>query len=203
MAAKKISRPPERKPGIARYEKILAAAGDMIAETQSLEFLTLRDVARRAGVPRVSLYYFFPSIEALIDALYQRGLEKLMAAMPDFAPGDDWRLLMTALMDRTLIFYQKSPVEMILSLSPKSLVSTNVANQQVGREIYNLLVTRAGVPKSRKLARACEVAAEIADAVWRKAFIEHGKITPSYHEHAKGAVIRYLDGVLDELATQR
>ena len=198
MKKKKSGRPPARKPGIERYDLVIGAAERLIRDAGSLETLTLKAVSDEAQVPRVSLYYFFPSVEALINALYQRGIERLQTALSDAPGGDDWQTVMELLMDGTRDFFAKYPVEMILSLSPKSLVSVNRANQQIGRDIYELLVAQAGLAKSRSLARACEVATELADAVWRKSFIEHGKITTDYHHHAKIAVIVYLGSVINE-----
>lgn len=197
MKTKKSSRPPARKPGIERYYLVIGAAERLIRDAGSLGTLTLKAVSDEARVPRVSLYYFFPSVEALIDALYQRGIEKLLAALSVAPEGDDWQTVWEFLMDGTCDFYAKNPVEMILSLSPKSLVSVNRVNQQIGRDVYDLLVAQTGLAKSRKLARACEVATELADAVWRKSFIEHGKITADYHHHAKTAVIGYLGSVIN------
>jgi len=199
MTKQVSSRPPARKSGVERYEKIIAAAESLIAEKRSLETLTLQSVAAEAGVPRVSLYYFFPSIDALIDTLYLRGIDKMVEQTPRLPEDSDWRMLMTAVLDNARAFYARNPVEMILSLSPNSLVSTNRANQAYGQELYKLLTQNAAIPSSRAMKRVCEVAAELADCVWRKAFIEHGKITGAYHEHAKRAVMNYFESSLEAL----
>lgn len=199
MAKQVLSRPPSRKSGVERYEKIIAAAESLIAENRSLAALTLQSVAAEAGVPRVSLYYFFPSIDALIDTLYLRGIDKMVAETPAFPNESDWRLVMTAVLDNARAFYARNPVEMILSLSPNSLVSTNRANQAYGQALYQLLLESEAIPSSRAMIRVCEVAAELADSVWRKAFIEHGKITAAYHGHAKRAVMSYFESSLEEL----
>ena len=79
MASKKGSaRLPTRRPGIDRYDKVLGAAERIILENESLDGLTLQAIAAEAKVPRVSLYYFFPSIDAVIEALYQRILTRLI-----------------------------------------------------------------------------------------------------------------------------
>ena len=70
--AKKTVKPtrlPTRKPGIERYNRIIEAAEALILEAGSLQGIPLDAVAKRADVPRVSLYYFFDSIESLMDAL--------------------------------------------------------------------------------------------------------------------------------------
>ena len=47
-----------------------------------------------------------------------------------------------------------------------------------------------------QVLRACEMASELADLVWRKSLIEKGTLTPAYTREAKREVIAYLDVVL-------
>ena len=75
----KATRQPTRKPGVERYNRIIAAAEYLIIEAGSLETITLDAVAKQAAVPRVSLYYFFASVDSLLEALYQRGVQKMVA----------------------------------------------------------------------------------------------------------------------------
>ena len=72
---------PVRKRGVARHQEIIAAAETLIRDGCSPRDLTLHAVSARAGVPRVSLYYFFSSIEALMEVLYQRTLTKMINAL--------------------------------------------------------------------------------------------------------------------------
>mgnify|MGYP002010682404 FL=1 len=53
--ATKSKRLPTRKPGIKRYNRIIEAAEALILEAGSLQGITLDAIAKRAGVPRVSL----------------------------------------------------------------------------------------------------------------------------------------------------
>jgi AcrR family transcriptional regulator len=91
---KRASRTPSRKSGIERYSRIIGAAESLICEAGSLDGLTLDLIAKRAEVPRVSLYYFFDSIEALIDALYQKGSDEMLAEFPDPPSEFGWRELL-------------------------------------------------------------------------------------------------------------
>ena len=94
MASKKGSaRAPTRRPGIDRYDKVLGAAEGIILQNESLDGLTLQAIAAEAKVPRVSLYYFFPSIDAVIEALYQRILTRLINELSQSftKPDNDWK----------------------------------------------------------------------------------------------------------------
>ena len=197
--AKKITkstRKPTRKPGIERYNRIIEAAEGLILEANSLQGITLDAVAQRAGVPRVSLYYFFDSIESLLDALYQRGVQKMVASLPQAPRAADWREMMLLYVDGVRDFYLSNKVEMILALLPVSLLSVNQVSRDFGQSLFQLLHTQGLVPKTQKVLRACEMTSELADLVWRKSLIEKGTLTPAYTREVKRVVIAYLESVL-------
>ena len=192
----KSTRKPTRKPGIERYNRIIEAAEELILEANSLQGITLDAVAQRAGVPRVSLYYFFDSIESLLDALYQRGVQKMVAELPQAPRAADWREMMLLYVDGVRDFYLSNRVEMILALLPVSLLSVNQASRDFGQSLFQLLHTQGLVPKTQKVLRACEMTSELADLVWRKSLIEKGTLTPAYTREVKRVVIAYLESVL-------
>ena len=194
--ATKLTRKPTRKPGIERYNRIIEAAEELILEANSLQGITLDAVAQRAGVPRVSLYYFFDSVESLLDALYQRGVQKMVASLPQAPRAADWREMMLLYVDGVRDFYLSNRVEMILALLPVSLLSVNQVSRDFGQSLFQLLHAQGLVPKTQKVLRACEMVSELADLVWRKSLIEKGTLTPAYTREVKRVVIAYLESVL-------
>ena len=199
--AKKTTKPtrkPTRKPGIERYNRIIEAAEGLILEANSLQGITLDAVAKRAGVPRVSLYYFFDSIESLLDALYQRGVQKMVASLPQAPRAADWREMMLLYVDGVRDFYLSNRVEMILALLPASLLSVNQVSRDFGQSLFQLLHAQGLVPKNQKVLRACEMISELADLVWRKSLIEKGTLTPAYTREVKRVVIAYFESVLED-----
>ena len=192
----KTTRLPTRKPGIERYNRIVLAAEALILDAGSLEGITLEAVAKHANVPRVSLYYFFDSVESLFDALYQRGIQKMVAELPPAPESADWRDMMLLYIDGVRDFYLNNRVEMILALMPVSLVSVNQVSQDFGKALFQLLHGKGLVPKTRQVMLACEMCSELADLVWRKSLIEKGTLTPAYTREAKRVVIAYLEAVL-------
>lgn len=191
------SRTPERKPGLARYELILEAAARLILIKNSLEGLTLQAVANEAKVPRVSLYYFFASINELIDTLYRRGVDRLMAAIGAYPESSDWRELMAFAIDATAEFYTENKLEMVLSLSPQAVQFTESINLEIGRSIHAALVDQAGISSADRIVRAIELVPDIADTIWRRSYVKHGKITSDYNECVHEVVVSYLAQVLD------
>ena len=148
------ARQPIRKPGIERYNRIIGAAESLILEQGSLDHLTLDAVAQRVGVPRVSLYYFFDSIGVLLDTLYRRAVQKMLAELPTPPATQDWRELLELYVDSVRAFYLENRVEMILGLMPVSHESYNQACQAFGKALYELLTERGAIPKSQKVAQS-------------------------------------------------
>jgi AcrR family transcriptional regulator len=65
--------------------EILAAAGDLLAETGSDIAVSIRAVAERVGVTSPSIYLHFPDKESLLEAVCASVFTKLDAAMQDAA----------------------------------------------------------------------------------------------------------------------
>lgn len=84
--ATKRSQPPPRKPRAdaqRNRERILEVAKQ--AFTRSGVDVSLDDVARQAGIGAGTLYRHFPTRDALLEAVYRSGVEKLAAAEREFA----------------------------------------------------------------------------------------------------------------------
>ena len=77
---KTTARVPQRERGKRRVAALLEAAVTLFAE-KGYDAVTMTEVAARAGAPIGSLYQFFPSKEALADALLDRFGERLDDAL--------------------------------------------------------------------------------------------------------------------------
>ena len=72
----------------ATRERILEAACEL-ARDQGLAAVSLRDVARRVGMRAPSLYTYFPSKNAIYDAMYADGARQLARMLAGRAEGAD------------------------------------------------------------------------------------------------------------------
>jgi AcrR family transcriptional regulator len=61
-------------------EEVLGIAAEIMAE-QGAAGLSIGEIARRMGIRPPSLYVYFPSKDALYDALFARGAQAVLAAM--------------------------------------------------------------------------------------------------------------------------
>jgi AcrR family transcriptional regulator len=189
---------PVRKPGVARHREIIEAAETLIRGGISPRDLTLVAVANQAGVPRVSLYYFFSSIEALLEVLYGRTLNKMIGRLGEMPETSEWRVFIDTLLDQTRKFHNTNPLEAALVLSPSTFLISNQTSRDYGQALYEIMVNRMDLPRSRELHQACEIATEITLAIWRKSFVEKGKLTAALHTQAKKAVLSYLESVIEQ-----
>jgi AcrR family transcriptional regulator len=69
-------------------EAIVAAAWDLVGE-QGLAGLSLRDLARRAGITTPTVYAYFDSKNAIYDAMFGEAATQFAEAMAEPCHGDD------------------------------------------------------------------------------------------------------------------
>lgn len=62
-------------PDIKKYDKILDALNQLL-EDSTIQNISVSDIAKKAGIGKGSIYYYFPSKEAILDALIERNYEK-------------------------------------------------------------------------------------------------------------------------------
>ena len=98
------ARAPKRARGKQRVAALLHAAAAVFGE-KGYEAATMTEIAARASAPIGSLYQFFPSKEALAEALFNRFAERAAAAfarVEELAPGCSARELADLLIDYKL-----------------------------------------------------------------------------------------------------
>lgn len=82
--------------------EILAAAWELCRE-RGLSALALRELADRVGMRAPSLYSYFPSKEAIYDAMFAEGQRELLSLLDD--DDDGTPLGRTELHERTRVFF--------------------------------------------------------------------------------------------------
>jgi AcrR family transcriptional regulator len=95
---------PKRARGKQRVAALMDAGAELFAE-KGYEAATMTEIASRAGAAIGSLYQFFPSKEALAEALFNRFAERAAAAfarVEELAPGCSARELADLFIDYKL-----------------------------------------------------------------------------------------------------
>ncbi|MCM1173844.1 MAG: TetR/AcrR family transcriptional regulator [Blautia sp.] len=62
-------------PDTRKYDRILDALHQLL-ENETIQNISVSDIAKEAGIGKGSIYYYFPSKEAILDALIERNYEK-------------------------------------------------------------------------------------------------------------------------------
>src|SRR3990167_9187303 len=140
-----MSRPvSSRKPRASsqlRIAAILAAARSLLAE-QGVGSLSIYSVAERAQMPPSSVYHFFASVPALLEALTAQihgAFRACLQAPIDATSLRDWRDLSRLVEERMLAIYSADAAARQLILTQHGLTEINQADRQHDIELGRLM----------------------------------------------------------------
>ena len=71
-------------PDQGKYERILDALQELL-KNQKMQSISVSEIAHTAGIGKGSIYYYFPSKDAILDALVERNYEKPLQTAKDLA----------------------------------------------------------------------------------------------------------------------
>src|SRR5271155_4363332 len=115
---------PKRERGKQRVAALIDAGAELFAE-KGYEATTMTEIAQRAGAAIGSLYQFFPSKEALAEALFDRYAERAaahFARVEELAPGLSPAELADLLIDYKLALRTERDAAIALSSSVAGIV---------------------------------------------------------------------------------
>lgn len=98
---------------IKKYDLILDALQQLMVD-KSIQNISVSDIAARAGIGKGSIYYYFPSKEAILDALIRRNYEaplqtaKSLADQTDIPPFTRMAMLFQACRSSAAAFLRQS-----------------------------------------------------------------------------------------------
>ncbi len=75
-------------PDISKYDRILDALQTLM-ESQKLQNITVSQIAQAAGIGKGSIYYYFSSKEAILQAMIERNYKKPLETAKDLAMRTD------------------------------------------------------------------------------------------------------------------
>ena len=120
-----MARQPKRARGKQRVAALLDAGAALFAE-KGYDATTMTEIAQRAGAAIGSLYQFFPSKEALAEALFERFAERAaqsFSRVEERAPGASPEKLASLLLDHKLgLRSDREAAEAALSSAIASIV---------------------------------------------------------------------------------
>jgi AcrR family transcriptional regulator len=202
-----VARRPVQERSRQRFELILAAVEELL-QTANIEDISFYDIARRAGISPASIHYLFPTMTALRIELGKRHLQistddvidahRVLARMRN-PSWQDW----LHEMGRRARDQANSKRHIAESwLAPMAHRDSRLAaieqNNKIGRSLHESLREVFVVPEIPGLEHKFALAAEIADAIWSRAYVLHGHIDDDSFEESIRIQIAYLRTVLPE-----
>ncbi|MCE4556242.1 TetR/AcrR family transcriptional regulator [Roseateles cellulosilyticus] len=201
--AKEASRAPKQARSLARYNKLLDAAHELL-QTLSPQDLGVYVVAKHAGVPPASAYHLFPTPTAIVGALasrYQAVIEDQVAAAQ--APADGmWQTLLKAHMAGLVATYNGNLPMMKVMVGTHSRYARNRDGEffmdGLARALAQVGATFFHMPMVKGAHERFLVLLGLIDSVWALSFSRHGRITREYELEAAAAAVAYCRTFLPE-----
>ena len=67
-----------------KYDRILDALQELL-DNRDIQMISVSEIAQKAGIGKGSIYYYFPSKDAILDALVERNYEKPLETAKELA----------------------------------------------------------------------------------------------------------------------
>lgn len=208
MPAPTSSRKP-RASSQARIASILDAARALLAEDGTAG-LSIYAVAERADIPPSSVYHFFPSVPALLQALtgeVHAAFRACLAAPVDHDALRDWRDLSRLVEERMLAVYAGDAAARQLILASHGLAEVTLADRQhdmeLGRSMQALFDHHFHLPELPPDIEVFSLAMELGDRVYALSVQRHGRIEPRLAEEGMRVFDAYLSLYLPPFLPKR
>lgn len=186
-----------------RVRQVLDAAGELVLEG-GMEAVTIANVSERSGVGRASIYQFFPSVFAILNALAGRYLDELEQHRDRGMKGKSFQTLADVsdyLIDSSVEFYDANPAAQAVLLGGDGKQEIRVADKGYDRRIAEFTATRFGSLMENYEAadpKYLRVAVTLVTSICSLSVWEEGRITDFYREQAKLAARGYLQLLTDQ-----
>lgn len=182
----------------ARITLILAAARELLCE-QGFTGLTIYAVAERAGIPPSSVYHFFASVPALLEALtadIHAAFRDCLLQPVDHHQLQNWHDLARIVEQRMLAIYAADNAARQLILAQHGLTEVTQADRQhdleLGRLMQQLFERHFPLPQLPTEVDVFALAMELGDRVYARSVQLHGDISPRLAEEGMRVVEAYL-----------
>lgn len=203
-----LSRKP-RASSQARIAQILRAARELLA-AHGVVGLSIYSVAERAGIPPSSVYHFFASVPALLEALtadVHSAFRSSLAQPVDHLALNSWQDLSRLIERRMLAIYEADPAARQLILAQHGLTEVTQADRQHDTELGELMQVlferHFHLPALPDDVEVFALALELGDRVYARSVHLHGRITARMAEEGMRVLDAYLGLYLPPFLSKR
>lgn len=181
-----------------RMARVLAAAEEMLVEVGP-ERLSIPDIAAVAGVPRSSIYQFYPDKYAVFASMADTQMTRLSAHLAQVMPAQQsssWRAMIGRALEETAAFYNTDRLASLLLLKGPFGEQDRIAHHRKDRELAAMFRALIALdPTAPRLPTSPDVAAigvEVAFSVLKYGYELDGALRPTTIDEAARAVCAYL-----------
>ena len=182
----------------ARIDSILVAARLLLA-AEGVASLSIYSVAERAGIPASSVYHFFASVPALLEALtadVHAAFRDSLQQPIDHSALDHWHDLSRLVETRMLDIYSRDAAARQLILAQHGLTEVTQADRQhdveLGKLMHALFAKHFVLPALPSDVDVFALALELADRVYARSIQLHNAITPRMAEEGRRVFNAYM-----------
>ncbi|MBA1202261.1 TetR/AcrR family transcriptional regulator [Pseudomonas capeferrum] len=182
----------------ARIDTILAAARALLAD-EGVAGLSIYSVAERARIPPSSVYHFFASVPALLEALtsdVHGAFRACLQAPIDTSTLTTWHDLSRLVEQRMLMIYNEDAAARQLILAQHGLSEVTQADRQhdmeLGDLMHKLFEQHFQLPALPADMDVFTLAMELGDRVYARSVQLHGQITPRMAEEGMRVFDAYV-----------
>jgi AcrR family transcriptional regulator len=193
---------PKQSRGLKRVDHILRSAEALFAEV-GFENSTTNAIAVRAGVSIGSLYQFFSSKEAILEAMASRYLSQTRVALEEVLSYDqstDLGELLTKLLEMLIRQQEQRPyfLQCLGHSRPSSALTPPVLELNVATSrLVEVLLSRASVEVDPKVIRVrAQICVETIGALLPLAVDSKGRARALAVDEIKSVLERYLEPTL-------
>jgi len=191
-----------RSPMQERSQQRVAAAievAERMIEAHGPEETSIPEIARESGVPRASLYQFFPTKYALFAHLAERHLAEVAARVQ--AAGQKnvarpWRELVVRMIDAAADYYDATPVasQLILGgpMSRNAYLAQEVTIANIGLAMRRLIAGASDGMTLPNKPDAATLSVEIAFTCMKYGYYREGRLSKPTRREAVRATTAYL-----------
>ena len=188
-------REPKQERGSIKFERLLDATHELVAERNVGEF-SLSDVANRAEVAIGTAYHFFPNVNAALVALVHRYDQVFVDIVATSAGAETWHDILNDQIERSRRYMNDNPSAMKLLASPDRPTVLRQSNASgdvdLAKAIIESLQTQFKVPSRPPPEQLMRLGIALINGVWELSIILHGRITTDYGRESASAVYAYL-----------
>lgn len=194
---KRAGRLPQQERSQTRIAKVLEAAEQLLGEVGP-DAASIPEISKLSGVPRASIYQFFPDKYVLFVHLARLQMERIGALIVDLQPLADegWKGAIHRIVRGVAEYYNTHPAAAALLMRGNFTPTDRKAHEEKDAMIGNLLRgylqaqgVLAGLPQQPD---AATLSVEIAFACMKYGYLAQGHISEAICDEAAAAAIVYL-----------